>query len=81
MRKSVAIYDGSFDPPHVSRTCRGYALKTGGFELSLGRARVPACVSQAATAFERRTCMCELAFAGIAGVWVSAVERDLRLPA
>jgi nicotinate-nucleotide adenylyltransferase len=81
MRKSVAIYGGSFDPPHVSHVLAVvYALKTGGFERVLVVPVFEHAFHKQLTAFEHRTRMCELAFAGIAGVEVSRVERELQVP-
>jgi len=81
MRKSVAIYGGSFDPPHVSHVLAAvYALKTGGFDQVLVVPVFEHAFHKQLTAFEHRMRMCELAFAGIAGVEVSAVERELETP-
>ncbi|HEV8248232.1 MAG TPA: nicotinate-nicotinamide nucleotide adenylyltransferase [Polyangiaceae bacterium] len=81
MRKSVAIYGGSFDPPHVSHVLAAvYALKIGGFERVLVVPVFEHAFHKQLTAFEHRTRMCELAFAGIAGVEVSPVERELATP-
>ncbi|HET7545511.1 MAG TPA: nicotinate-nicotinamide nucleotide adenylyltransferase [Polyangiaceae bacterium] len=81
MRKSVAIYGGSFDPPHVSHVLAAvYALKIGGFERVLVVPVFEHAFHKQLTAFEHRTRMCELAFAGIEGVVVSAVERELETP-
>ncbi len=81
MRKSVAIYGGSFDPPHVSHVLAAvYALKIGGFEQVLVVPVFEHAFHKQLTAFEHRTRMCELAFAGIAGIEVSPVERGLSTP-
>jgi nicotinate-nucleotide adenylyltransferase len=81
MRKSVAIYGGSFDPPHVSHVLAAvYALKIGGFERVLVVPVFEHAFHKQLTAFEHRTRMCELAFAGIEGVEVSPVERELATP-
>ena len=81
MRKSVAIYGGSFDPPHVSHVLAAvYALKIGGFERVLVVPVFEHAFHKQLTPFEHRTRMCELAFAGITGVEVSAVERELSTP-
>jgi nicotinate-nucleotide adenylyltransferase len=81
MRKSVAIYGGSFDPPHVSHVLAAvYALKMGGFERVLVVPVFEHAFHKQLTAFEHRTRMCELAFAGIERIRVSLVERDLETP-
>jgi len=81
MRKSVAIYGGSFDPPHVSHVLAAvYALKIAGFERVLVVPVFEHAFHKQLTPFEHRTRMCELAFAGIAGVEVSSVERELSTP-
>jgi len=81
MRKSVAIYGGSFDPPHVSHVLAAvYALKIGGFDRVLVVPVFEHAFHKQLTAFEHRTRLCELAFAGIEGIRVSPVERDLETP-
>ncbi len=81
MRKSVAIYGGSFDPPHVSHVLAAvYALKIGGFERVLVVPVFDHAFRKQLTPFQDRLRMCELAFAGIDGVEVSPVERDLVTP-
>jgi nicotinate-nucleotide adenylyltransferase len=81
MRKSVAIYGGSFDPPHISHVLAAvYALKVGGFERVLVVPVYEHAFHKQLTAFEHRARMCELAFAGIDGIEVSLVERNLSTP-
>jgi nicotinate-nucleotide adenylyltransferase len=81
MRKSVAIYGGSFDPPHVSHVLAAvYALKIGGFERVLVVPVFEHAFHKQLTPFQHRTRMCELAFAGIEGVEVSAIEGELSTP-
>ena len=81
MRKSVAIYGGSFDPPHVSHVMAAvYALKLGGFDSVLVVPVFEHALHKELTPFEHRVRLCELAFAGIEGVRVSAVERELSTP-
>jgi len=81
MRKSVAIYGGSFDPPHVSHVLAAlYALKVGGFERVLVVPVFEHAFHKQLTPFEHRVRMCELAFSGIAGIEVSPVERELATP-
>ncbi len=81
MRKSVAVYGGSFDPPHVSHVLGAvYALKVGGFDSVLVVPVYEHAFHKQLTPFEHRLRMCELAFGGIGGVQVSPVERDLATP-
>ena len=81
MPKTVAIYGGSFDPPHISHVLAAvYALKTGGFDQVLVVPVFEHAFRKRLTAFEHRVRMCELSFAGIAGVEVSTVERELETP-
>ena len=82
MRKAVAIYGGSFDPPHISHVLAAvYALKVGGFEQVLVVPVFEHAFQKQLTPFQHRWRMCELAFAGIAGAEVSALERELETPA
>ncbi len=81
MRKSVAIYGGSFDPPHISHVLATvYALKVGGFERVLVVPVFEHAFQKQLTPFRHRVQMCELSFAGIAGVEVSTVESQLPTP-
>jgi len=81
MRKSVAIYGGSFDPPHISHVLAAvYAQKIGGFERVLVVPVFEHAFHKQLTTFPHRIRLCELAFAGIEGVEVSPVERDLATP-
>ena len=81
MRKAVAIYGGSFDPPHISHVLAAvYALKVGCFEQVLVVPVFEHAFQKQLTPFLHRLRMCELAFAGIAGVEVSSLERELETP-
>ena len=81
MRKSVAIYGGSFDPPHVSHVLAAvYALKVGGFDQVLVVPVYEHAFQKQLTPFAHRLRMCELAFAGIESVEVTSVEQELRTP-
>jgi nicotinate-nucleotide adenylyltransferase len=81
MRKAVAIYGGSFDPPHISHVLAAvYALKVGGFEQVLVVPVYEHAFRKRLSPFEHRLRLCELSFAGIEGVQVSAVERELATP-
>ncbi len=81
MRKAVAIYGGSFDPPHISHVLAVvYALKVGGFDQVLVVPVFEHAFQKRLSPFEHRVRLCELSFAGIAGVAVSTVERELQTP-
>ena len=81
MRKAVAIYGGSFDPPHISHVLAAvYALKVGGFEQVLVVPVYEHAFHKRLSPFEHRVRLCELSFAGIAGVEVSTIERALATP-
>jgi nicotinate-nucleotide adenylyltransferase len=77
----VALYGGSFDPPHVAHVMAITYLRT-----VLGMARVVV-VPVYAHAFDKelapyahRLQMCKLAFADLRGVEVSALEQELGPP-
>jgi nicotinate-nucleotide adenylyltransferase len=81
MRKSVAIYGGSFDPPHISHVLATvYALKVGGFDRVLVVPVFEHAFQKQLTPFSDRVQMCELSFSGIEGVEVSTVESALPTP-
>jgi nicotinate-nucleotide adenylyltransferase len=81
MRKAVAIYGGSFDPPHISHVLAAvYALKVGGFDQVLVVPVYEHAFQKRLSQFEHRVRLCELSFAGIQGVEVSTVERELATP-
>lgn len=81
MPKSVAIYGGSFDPPHVSHVLAAVcALKLGGFERVLVLPVYEHAFHKRLTPFVHRLEMCRVSFAGIAGVEVSALESELETP-
>jgi len=76
MRNSVAIFGGSFDPPHISHVLAAvYASKVGGFEQVLVVPVFEHAFAKQLTPFAHRVALCEAAFAGIAGVSVSALSR------
>jgi len=81
MRKSVAIYGGSFDPPHIAHVLAAvYALKVGGFDQVLVVPVFEHAFQKQLTPFQHRLRLCELAFEGLAGVVVSSLEQELPTP-
>jgi nicotinate-nucleotide adenylyltransferase len=76
--RRVAVFGGSFNPPHVSHVlAAAYVLATQAidellvvpaFDHPFGKALVP---------FEHRLAMCELAFADLRRVQISAIEQEL----
>ncbi len=76
----VAVYGGSFDPPHVSHVlAAAYALAIGDFDRVVVVPVFQHAFDKELTAFQHRVRMCELAFAALP-VDVSMVERDLAPP-
>jgi nicotinate-nucleotide adenylyltransferase len=81
MRKAVAVYGGSFDPPHISHVLAAvYALKVGGFDQVLVVPVFEHALHKQLTSFEHRVRLCELSFSGITGATVSTVESGLATP-
>lgn len=77
----LAVYGGSFNPPHVGHVLvAAYALSVA----ALDRLLVVPCFQHPfgkhLEPFEHRLRMCELAFDGLARVEVSTVERELGGP-
>lgn len=78
-REVVAVYGGSFDPPHVAHvlvvawvltaTEADRVLVVPAYQHPLGK--------EARTAYEHRVHMCELAVADLARVEVSRIEEQL----
>ena len=81
MTRPVAIYGGSFDPPHVAHTlvC-AYVLAAHEVErvLVVPTRRHP--FDKPLAPFEHRLRMCELAFADLRRVEISDIERELPEP-
>ena len=77
----IAVYGGTFDPPHVGhamvaawlrwtdRCDEAWIVPVRGHPF--GKDAAP---------YEERVALCEAAFAGIPGVRISTIERDLPLP-
>lgn len=74
----VAVFGGSFNPPHVAHVLgAAFVLTTG----EVDRVLIVPCFrhpfAKALAPFDDRLAMCRLAFAPLAAVEVSDVERDL----
>lgn len=79
--EAIAVYGGSFDPPHVAHVLSVvYALSVEPLARVIV---VPVCehvFPKRPVAFEHRARMCELALEGIANAQVSRVEAELSKP-
>lgn len=78
MSPRVAVFGGSFNPPHVAHVLgAAFVLTTG----EVDRVLIVPCFqhpfAKALAPFDDRLAMCRLAFAPLAAVEVSDVERDL----
>lgn len=77
--EGLAVYGGTFDPPHVGHVlAAAWALSAGGvdrvlvvptYEHPLGK--------EPAASFDERCAMCELAMRPLVGVEVSRIEEEL----
>ncbi len=78
-REVVAVYGGTFDPPHVGHVlAAAWALSAGGADRVLVVPAYEHPLGKAPTAsFDARCAMCELAFAPIRGVIVDRIEEEL----
>ena len=77
-QKRVAIFGGSFNPPHVAHVLAVvYALSTAPIDEVLVVPVFHHPFSKELASFEERLAMCELALGWIPRVSVSSVERDL----
>lgn len=78
---NVAIYGGSFDPPHVAHLfTASYVLATGGFERLLVVPVFEHAFDKPLAPFEHRVAMCRLCFAGLRDVDVLDIEAALPRP-
>jgi nicotinate-nucleotide adenylyltransferase len=78
---NVAVFGGSFDPPHVAHLfTASYVLATGGFDRLLVVPVYEHAFEKPLAPFEHRVAMCRLCFAGLREVEVSALEAALPRP-
>ena len=78
---NVAIYGGSFDPPHIAHLFTAAALlATGGFERVLVVPVYEHAFDKPLAPFEHRLAMCRLCFEGLRDVEVSDLEASLPRP-
>jgi nicotinate-nucleotide adenylyltransferase len=78
---NVAVFGGSFDPPHVAHLfTASYVLATGGFDRLLVVPVYEHAFDKPLAPFEHRVAMCRLCFAGLREVEVSDLEAGLPRP-
>ncbi len=81
MSERIAIFGGSFDPPHVAHTlAAAYVLATESVDRVLVVPTATHPFGKRLSAFMHRVHMCGLAFAELAHVSISVIERDLPPP-
>ena len=78
MREVIAVYGGSFDPPHVAHTlvC-AYVLAVARVDRVLVVPAAQHPFDKALAPFEHRLRMCELAFRDLRRVELSSLEHEL----
>jgi nicotinate-nucleotide adenylyltransferase len=77
-QRTVAIFGGSFDPPHIAHVLAvTYALSVELIDEVLVIPVFQHSFAKELAPFEDRAAMCRLAFEWISGVCVSEVEREL----
>lgn len=78
----IAVYGGSFDPPHIAHVLvASWALAMGEVDRVLVLPALKHALGKSAGAsFEQRLAMCELAFETLPGVAVDPLERELGAP-
>jgi nicotinate-nucleotide adenylyltransferase len=77
----VAVFGGSFDPPHVAHLfTASYVLATGGFDRVLVVPVYEHAFDKPLAPFEHRVAMCRACFAGLDRVEISALEASLPRP-
>ena len=74
----LGVLGGSFDPPHFAHVALALAgLSLGGLTRVIVAPTFIHAFGKPLSPFEQRLALCELAFADVAGVEVSAIEREL----
>jgi nicotinate-nucleotide adenylyltransferase len=76
----VAVFGGSFNPPHVGHVLAASYARSMGFERVLAVVVHAHAFAKSLESFEHRVAMAQLAFEPISGVQVSRIEQDLRAP-
>lgn len=77
----VAVFGGSFDPPHVGHVLlAAWALSAGGVDRLLVVPTYAHAFGKRSAAFDDRVAMAELAFSVLAPVEVSRIEERLPAP-
>jgi nicotinate-nucleotide adenylyltransferase len=78
---NVAIYGGSFDPPHIAHLLTAsYVLAAGGFDSMLVVPVFEHAFDKTSSSFEHRVAMCRLCFDGLRDVLVTELEAELPRP-
>lgn len=78
MKPELALFGGSFDPPHLGHLFLAtYALSVGAVERVLVAPTYQHAFGKPLTAFEQRLVLCERAFAPLCAVEVLPIEREL----
>lgn len=81
MAKRIAIFGGSFNPPHLGHVLAAtYASRACNFDAVLVVPTFEHPFAKQLVEFQARLQMCRLAFEGIAGVEVSDIESRLKRP-
>ncbi|MDD9935441.1 MAG: nicotinate (nicotinamide) nucleotide adenylyltransferase [Myxococcales bacterium] len=81
MNEVIAVYGGSFDPPHVAHTLvAAYVLSAHPVDRLLVVPTAQHPFEKRLTAFEHRVHMCELAMSDLRRVDISTVEQELEGP-
>jgi nicotinate-nucleotide adenylyltransferase len=77
-RETLGVLGGSFDPPHIAHVMLALlGLSVGGLSRVLVVPTFIHAFGKALSPFEQRLRMCELAFADLRNVEVSAIEAEL----
>jgi nicotinate-nucleotide adenylyltransferase len=77
----VAVYGGSFDPPHAAHVLLvSYVFAIGGFERVLVVPVYEHAFGKRLSPFEHRLAMCRACFSGFPGVDVLDIEAELPRP-